>query len=368
MTGTDKTRVGHCKRDTTDVYIGRGPDGVAFGDVAPSDRGGLGNPYSVEEYGRETCIALFREDFEEAIADDVDLREFVASLHGQTLGCWCRSFDEDSPTCHGDVIVEWADRLAGRTDPDPSVTDRYLVAEDLPYGAVAAANTLDETAKELPESEWLPVGVETRWQATVRLLSDLERRRDLDVVRILLQLARLGHLDTEDVERALDREAKLMRSNRDDDRPGGRPSKVDRLAREIGASCSVAERGGYDGVSDQTAARNRQIWQTLRDADMSRSTYYRLRIVCSPNTASILPRLSRPPNSFYNCWWDKRLRGRHDHYRLVNSQGQFAGAIGSVVVAVGCLTKNPAQSPRSLFGKTHGSIWLSGSTGQSLTR
>lgn len=277
MTGTDQTRVGHCKRDTTDVYIGRGPDGVAFGDVAPADRGGLGNPYSVEEYGRETCIALFREDFEEAIPNDVDLREFVASLHGQTLGCWCRSVDEDSPACHGDVIAEWADRLTDWTDPASSASERYRFANELPYGTVAAANTLDETATDLPESEWLPVGVETRWQATVRLLDDLERRRDLDVVRILLQLARVGQLETEDVERALDREAKIMRSNRDDDRPGGRPSKVDRLAREIGTSCTVAERGGYDGVADQTAARNRQIRQTVRDADMSRSTYYRVR-------------------------------------------------------------------------------------------
>lgn len=160
---------------------------------------------------------------------------------------------------------------------ETGMSDPYRLPEDLPHGTVSAANTLDDTDRELPQSDWLPIGADTRWQATVRLIEDLEQRGDFDTVRILLQLAKLGQMETEDVERALEREAKIIRSNQDEDRPGGRPSKVDKLAQEIGSSCSVAAKRGYVGADDQVEARNRQIQQTLRNADISRSTYYRLR-------------------------------------------------------------------------------------------
>lgn len=111
-TTTTETRVGHCKSDATDVYIGRGAGGTALGDVPPQQRGGLGNPHTVEEYDREEAIERFRAEFEARLNDDPALREFVASLAGDTLGCWCRSVDDDGPACHGDVIAEWGDRLA----------------------------------------------------------------------------------------------------------------------------------------------------------------------------------------------------------------------------------------------------------------
>jgi hypothetical protein len=56
---------------------------------------------------------------------------------------------------------------------------------------------------------------------------------------------------------------------------GGRPSKVDDLADQILSSIAVAEREGYEG--EQIRARNQQIRGALLRADISRSTYYRLR-------------------------------------------------------------------------------------------
>jgi len=109
---SDQTRVGHCKADATDEYIGRGPGGRDMTDTEIGDRGWLGNPYSVDEHGRITCINLFRETFEQRLETDAPFRRAVADLHGQTLGCWCRTLDDDGRPCHGDVISEWADRLA----------------------------------------------------------------------------------------------------------------------------------------------------------------------------------------------------------------------------------------------------------------
>lgn len=83
-------------------------------------RGWLGNPYPESEYCREECIEAFRADFEALIEADDEFRDAVRDLHGQTLGCWCRSVDEDEPACHGDIIAEWADRLATREEQEGS--------------------------------------------------------------------------------------------------------------------------------------------------------------------------------------------------------------------------------------------------------
>lgn len=115
---SDQTRVGHCKRDSTDAYVGRGPDGVAFGDVPWDERGGLGNPYTLEDYDRAESIRMFRREFENALDRTPALREYVGSLQGETLGCWCRSVDEDGPGCHGDVIAEYADYFGDGGDGD----------------------------------------------------------------------------------------------------------------------------------------------------------------------------------------------------------------------------------------------------------
>lgn len=107
-----RTLVGHCKRDQTDVYIGRGRGGADMLSTAPPARGWLGNPHRVEDHGREGCIIRFRKAFETRLENDPEFRRRVGHLAGKTLGCWCRSVDEDEPACHGDVIAEHADRLA----------------------------------------------------------------------------------------------------------------------------------------------------------------------------------------------------------------------------------------------------------------
>lgn len=106
------TQVGHCKQDDTDVYIGRGDHGNAhFLNTDIGDRGWLGNPFTVDDHGREDCVERFRTKFEAAIATDAELCDAVAALRGKTLGCWCQRLTDDGPRCHGEVIAEWADHL-----------------------------------------------------------------------------------------------------------------------------------------------------------------------------------------------------------------------------------------------------------------
>jgi len=154
---------------------------------------------------------------------------------------------------------------------------QYRYRDELPHGTLKAANALDGCDRDLPDNEWIPVGAETRWQAAARLLQDLEERRGIDTVRVLLALSEESRMDTDDVERAIQREAKLMRSNRDDGRSGGRPSKVDSLAGRIATSCRMADRNDYEGAEDQSRARDRQITETLGAADISRRTFYNIR-------------------------------------------------------------------------------------------
>lgn len=110
--GRRTTRVGHCKKDSTDVYVGRGPGGRSMHDTPIGKRGWLGNPYPADEYGRERCVEMFREAFEEKVRLNDTFSETVGLLAGKDLGCWCQRLDEDEPACHAEVIAEWADRLA----------------------------------------------------------------------------------------------------------------------------------------------------------------------------------------------------------------------------------------------------------------
>lgn len=81
-------RVVHCKRDPHDVYIGR-----------PSK---WGNPFRIGVDGtREEVIAKYRAWVLENGIDALARRE----LRGKVLGCWCAP-----EACHGDVLVEWANR------------------------------------------------------------------------------------------------------------------------------------------------------------------------------------------------------------------------------------------------------------------
>lgn len=122
-----ETRVGHCRSDEIDVYVGRGPDGRNIRDTPIGERGWLGNCFVIESNAtqahrdretitlvatREEAVERFREVFEELLADDDELRRAVRDLSGSRLGGWCQTLDADGPACHAEVIAEWADRLA----------------------------------------------------------------------------------------------------------------------------------------------------------------------------------------------------------------------------------------------------------------
>jgi len=77
-------------KEKYDVYIGR-----------PSI---FGNPFSVKEYGREGCIARYKEYFYKRIKEDVKFKEEVLKLKDKVLGCFCKPL-----ACHGDVIKEYLD-------------------------------------------------------------------------------------------------------------------------------------------------------------------------------------------------------------------------------------------------------------------
>ncbi len=83
------TTVVHCKRDTYDVYIGRGGD--------------WGNPFRIGPDGtRAEVIANYRT----WIVTQPDLMARLPELRGKVLGCWCAPQD-----CHGHVLAELADKL-----------------------------------------------------------------------------------------------------------------------------------------------------------------------------------------------------------------------------------------------------------------
>lgn len=109
-----ETRVGHWMQDDCDVYAGRGQAGS--GHIANTEigrRGWLGNPFTVDEYGRDEAVARYCSLLLERVDDDPDFRRALYDrVAGGTLGCWCRTVDDDDPVCHADVVADVADRIA----------------------------------------------------------------------------------------------------------------------------------------------------------------------------------------------------------------------------------------------------------------
>lgn len=114
-TGRYRTRVGHVVKDgdEVDVYVGRGENGRDMRDTPVGQRGWLGNPFTLTENGRGEAIERFRMDFEDRLDKDERFRDAVGELAGKTLGCWCRTIDAGYPECHGDIIADHAERIAG---------------------------------------------------------------------------------------------------------------------------------------------------------------------------------------------------------------------------------------------------------------
>lgn len=88
-----KTKVVHCKKETYDVYIGRGSK--------------WGNPYSHKEGTTAKYILPTRAEAVEAYRDYIlngegkHLLDDLHELEGKVLGCWCKP-----KSCHGDILVE----------------------------------------------------------------------------------------------------------------------------------------------------------------------------------------------------------------------------------------------------------------------
>lgn len=97
------TTVVNIKTQKPDIYIGRGINGVI---PNPPENGCYGNPFSVEEYGRDGCISAFRIYFNGRIEKDEDFRLAVLTLKDKKLGCFCHP-----KPCHGDVYVEYLDQV-----------------------------------------------------------------------------------------------------------------------------------------------------------------------------------------------------------------------------------------------------------------
>lgn len=68
------------------VYVGRGSR--------------WGNPYSVERYGIDEALRLYRIYLEEELREG---RLDLSPLVGKNLACWCSPEDP----CHGDILLEY---------------------------------------------------------------------------------------------------------------------------------------------------------------------------------------------------------------------------------------------------------------------
>lgn len=74
--------------DAYDVYIGR--------------PGEFGNPYTVQTYGREKAIELYRKHFYARLQREPAFKAQVHALKGKVLGCFCKP-----EACHGDIIAQY---------------------------------------------------------------------------------------------------------------------------------------------------------------------------------------------------------------------------------------------------------------------
>lgn len=66
--------------------------------------GKWGNPFTVEQYGREKAIQMFRDYIGHPNSPLLFEPEEIEQLRGKDLACWCK---EGLP-CHADVLLELA--------------------------------------------------------------------------------------------------------------------------------------------------------------------------------------------------------------------------------------------------------------------
>lgn len=89
-----KTMVVNVYKEPYDVYIGRAGKGKD---------GYFGNPFPLS-FGEErgSTLEKYREYFVKRLETDLEFKEKVLTLHGKTLGCFCKP-----NACHGDIIADY---------------------------------------------------------------------------------------------------------------------------------------------------------------------------------------------------------------------------------------------------------------------
>lgn len=87
------------KRDRLyDVYIGRGSI--------------WGNPFTVEQFGRDGCIEKYEQYIRDKLRLNPELWQELQKLEGKVLGCFCKP-----KRCHGDILVKILEEI--KTVPLP---------------------------------------------------------------------------------------------------------------------------------------------------------------------------------------------------------------------------------------------------------
>ena len=111
-----------------------------------------GNPYRVEDWGRQRAVSRFREDLVERGYVDgpkgrVTVDEIRAALKGRDLACYC----DHHGACHGDVLISIANSR-GPLKRKRSVTG--MGVGDKPSLAASAGDDVprDHTGDPLPTS------------------------------------------------------------------------------------------------------------------------------------------------------------------------------------------------------------------------
>lgn len=72
------------------VYVGRGSK--------------WGNPFTVDEYGREKAVSMFRDYIGHPNSPHGFEPHEIEELRGKDLACWCK----EDQACHADVLLELA--------------------------------------------------------------------------------------------------------------------------------------------------------------------------------------------------------------------------------------------------------------------
>ena len=85
-----------------DVYIGRSEGFKHLMNTPPGERGWLGNPFRVDEFGRQKAVDLYEKMLKEKLENYEEFRQKFKELEGKKLG---GKYEEDE-LYHGDIIFK----------------------------------------------------------------------------------------------------------------------------------------------------------------------------------------------------------------------------------------------------------------------